>query len=291
MNKLQKTILAAAAICTMTSSFAGEVLDGIIANKQINIGHRESSVPYSYVLSNGLPIGYSLDVCKEIIRDVEAKTKLSLTVQKQPVNGQTRIPLVQNKSIALECGSTSFTDERATKVSFAIIDADPVTPAVMAGNKSITKLEDFKGKTIVTVAGTTGEKIFRLLNSKESYSTTIILAKDYPQAFLLMSQGRAEAVVTNNVLLAGEISKLPNGKDFKVLSNVVVGPHEPIGIMFNKDDKEFGDIVKASIARQKADGTLERLYSKWFTQPIAPNNSNLNLKWTPEQRKIIWGAK
>ena len=288
---MKKSILAIALAAISATSFAGDVLDSIKDKKEINFGYRESSVPYAYIGSNGVPAGYSLDICKAITRDIEAALKVSLTIQKQPVNGQTRMPLVQNKTIALECGSTSWTAERATKVSFAIIDADPVTPAVLASNNSLKTLEDFKGRTIVTVAGTTGEKIFREKNAKEAYSTTILLAKDYPQAFLYLSQGRAEAVVTNSVLMAGEIAKLSNGKDFKNLPNLIIGAHEPIGIMYNKDDKELGSIVQGSIAKMKADGSLQKLHDKWFTQPIPPNNISLNLAWTAEQKKIIWGAK
>ena len=289
------TIIALATLTLVlgfaTPVFAGEQLNKIVSSHNLSIGYRESSVPYSYILSDGSPVGYSLDVCNEVKHDIEKATHTKLNVTMQAVNGQTRMPLVQNGTIALECGSTTDNAEREKSVSFSIIDADPVTPAVLASNTSFHKLEDFKGKSVVVVAGTTGEKIFRTLNATENYGTTITTVKEYPEAFFLLQQGRADAVVTNNVLLAGEVSKLPNSKNFKVLSSLVVGPHESIGIMFNKGDKELGDIVRNSISRQKFDGTLDRLYAKWFSQPIAPANVSLNLKWTPEQKQIVWSSK
>ena len=285
------TITSILSLALPSTVFAGEQLAKISSNHNVSIGYRESSVPYSYILSDGKPVGYSFDICNEVVHDIEKALKTHLTVSMQAVNGQTRIPLVQNGTIALECGSTTDNAEREKSVSFSIIDADPVTPAVLSDNTTFHKLEDFKGKSVVVVAGTTGEKIFRTLNATENYGTTITTVRDYPEAFLILHQGRADAVVTNNVLLAGEVSKLPNAKDFKVLSSLVVGPFESIGIMFNKDDKELRDIVRNSISRQKADGTLERLYAKWFSQPIAPANASLNLNWTPEQKQIVWGSK
>ncbi len=216
----------------------------------------------------------------EFKRFIEKKYNLDLTVNKVSVNGQTRQPLVVNKVIELETGSTSYTEERAKAVNFMIVDADPVVPAVLSTDTSIKSLEDFKGKTVAVVAGTTGEKIFKKLNAEKGWGTTLVLAKDYPQGYLLVEQGRAVGLVTNSVLLAGEIAKLKTTK-FKVLNNVVVGEAELIGIMYGKQDAEFTADFKEFEAKVKSDGTLEKLYTKWF----AP----LGLKWTPEQRKAVLG--
>ena len=277
---LSKVSLAVIGLTIGASSFAGATLDKIIEKESIVFGARANSAPYSRINSNGLAEGLSLDVCKIIVKDIQAKTGKTLAVTTQEVNGQTRQPLVLNGTTPLECGSTSYTEERAKVVNFLVVDADPVIPATLSSNNSITTLESFKGKKVSVVAGTTAEKIFRKLNAEKSWGTSIVLAKDYPLAFLQVEQGLTDAVVTNGVLLAGEMSKLNNGK-FKLLPKVIVGEAEPIGIMYGKNDPEFTAIVKATEARIKADGTLERLYAKWFTP--------LGLKWTVEQKKIVTG--
>ncbi|VTU34381.1 transporter substrate-binding domain-containing protein [Variovorax sp. RA8] len=279
MNILKATALSLA-LTLSGFAFAGETIDKLKETKTITFGSRDTSVPYSYADAQGRYVGYSQDLGMEFKRFIEKKYNLDLTVNKVSVNGQTRQPLVVNKVIELETGSTSYTEERAKAVNFMIVDADPVVPAVLSTDTSIKSLEDFKGKTVAVVAGTTGEKIFKKLNAEKGWGTTLVLAKDYPQGYLLVEQGRAVGLVTNSVLLAGEIAKLKTTK-FKVLNNVVVGEAELIGIMYGKQDAEFTADFKEFEAKVKSDGTLEKLYTKWF----AP----LGLKWTPEQRKAVLG--
>ena len=279
MNILKATALSLA-LTLSGFAFAGETIDKLKETKTITFGSRDTSVPYSYADAQGRYVGYSQDLGMEFKRFIEKKYDLDLTVNKVSVNGQTRQPLVVNKVIEFETGSTSYTEERAQAVNFMIVDADPVVPAVLSTDSSIKSLEDFKGKTVAVVAGTTGEKIFKKLNAEKGWGTTLVLAKDYPQGYLLVEQGRAIGLITNSVLLAGEIAKLKTTK-FKVLNNVVVGEAELIGIMYGKQDAEFTADFKEFEAKVKSDGTLEKLYTKWF----AP----LGLKWTPEQRKAVLG--
>lgn len=278
MNILKATALGLA-LTLSGFAFAGETIDKLKSTQTLNIGARASSPPYSSNDEQGRFVGYSQDLGNEFKKFMDKKYNLNLSVSKVEVNGQTRQPLVTNKVIDLEAGSTSYTDERAKVVNFMIIDADPVVPAVLASNTSIKSLEDFKGKTVAVVAGTTGEKIFKKLNAEKGWGTTIVLAKDYPQGYLLVEQGRAVGLVTNSVLLAGEIAKLKTNK-FKVLNNVVVGEAELIGIMYGKQDETFTADFKEFEAKVKSDGTLEKLYTKWF--------GPLGLKWTPEQRKAVF---
>jgi glutamate/aspartate transport system substrate-binding protein len=278
MNILKATALGLA-LTLSGFAFAGETIDKLKSTQTLNIGARATSVPYSYSDEQGRFVGYSQDLGTEFKKFMDKKYNLNLSVSKVEVNGQTRQPLVTNKVIDLEAGSTSYTDERAKAVNFMIIDADPVVPAVLASNTSIKSLEDFKGKTVAVVAGTTGEKIFKKLNAEKGWGTTIVLAKDYPQGYLLVEQGRAVGLVTNSVLLAGEIAKLKTTK-FKVLNNVVVGEAELIGIMYGKQDETFTADFKEFEVKVKSDGTLEKLYTKWF--------GPLGLKWTPEQRKAVF---
>lgn len=275
-----KSIALAVALATSSVAFAGATLDRANSSEAFNFGVRANSVPYSSLDASGNSKGYSLDICKDFAKYVGTKTGKTYAVTTQEVNGQTRQPLVLNGSIQLECGSTSYTEERAKVVNFFIVDADPVVPATLASNTSIKSLDDFKGKRVAVVAGTTAEKIFKKLNSEKGWGTTIIITKDYPEAFLTVEQGRVDAVATNGVLLAGEIAKLNNGK-FKLRESVIIGEAELIGIMYGKNDAEFTALVKEYETKIKTDGTLERLYTKWF----AP----LNIKWTAEQRKSVLG--
>lgn len=277
-STLTKVLLTVGVLSISATAFAGATLDKIIEKESIVFGARANSAPYSKINSNGIAEGLSLDVCKAIVKDIQTKTGKTLAVTTQEVNGQTRQPLVLNGTTPLECGSTSYTEERAKVVNFLVIDADPVVPATLSSNTSINSLESFKGKKVSVVAGTTAEKIFRKLNAEQSWGTSIVLAKDYPLAFLQVEQGQTDAVVTNSVLLAGEMAKLNNGK-FKLLPKVIVGEAELIGIMYGKNDPEFTVIVKATEARIKSDGTFERLYAKWF--------SPLGLKLSDAQKKLV----
>lgn len=277
---IKKTLAIALGMVFSSTVLAGPAIDRIIDNGTVNIGARANSIPYSKITSRGVAEGYSTDVCKLIVKEIEAKTGKTLGITTQEVDGKTRQPLIMNGTTQLECGSTSYTDERAKVVNFMIVDADPVIPATLASSNSIKSMEDFKGKRVSVVAGTTAEKIFKKLNSEKGWGTTVVLAKDYPEAFLQVEQGRTDAVSTNGVLLAGEMSKLNNGK-FKLLPNVVVGEAELIGIMYPKGDSQLETMVKDVEQRIKSDGTLEKLYTKWF--------SPLGLKWTTEQRKIVLG--
>lgn len=279
-SAFSKVSLGVVGLAICASSFAGSTTDKLNATESIVFGARANSAPYSKINANGIAEGLSLDVCKIIVKDIQAKTGKTYAVTTQEVNGQTRQPLVLNGTTPLECGSTSYTEERAKVVNFLVIDADPVVPATLASNTSINSLESFKGKRVSVVAGTTAEKIFRKLNAEQSWGTTVVLAKDYPLAFLQVEQGQTDAVVTNGVLLASEMAKLNNGK-FKLLPKVIVGESELIGIMYGKNDPEFTAMVKATEARIKSDGTLERLYAKWF--------GPLNMKWSAEQKKLVFG--
>lgn|GEM_PF-3376819 len=275
-----KSIALAVALATSSVAFAGATLDRINSTESLNFGARGNSIPYSSLNQSGTATGYSIDICKDFAKFLGTKTGKTYAITTQEVNGQTRQPLVLNGVTQLECGSTSYTEERAKQVNFLIVDADPVVPATLASNNSIKSLEDFKGKRVSVVAGTTAEKIFKKLNAEKGWSTTIVLAKDYPEAFLQVEQGRTEAVATNGVLLAGEIAKQNNGK-FKLRSDVIVGDAELIGIMYGKNDPEFTALVKEYEAKIKSDGTLERFYSKHFTP--------LNMKWNAEQHKAVLG--
>lgn len=283
MNKL----FTLAVLSVASAAYAGPVLDSIISTKSINYGARPNSIPYSKINEKGGFEGYSNDVCNEIKNDIEKKHKVSLTVQKQEVSPSTGILFVANNTTQLMCGAASQTPERLKSANFLIIDADPVVPAVLGSNNSIKSAEDLKGKTVGVVKGTTGEVNLSKLNAEKNWGIKLINVKDYPEAFLLMEQGRIEALVTNGVLLAGNIAKMPKDK-FKLLPNIQLSEPELIGIVYTKTDNEMVELVKATEKRIKSDGTLERLHDKWFTKDI-PSGGNLNMPWTAQQKGIVLG--
>lgn len=270
--------------------FAGKILDEILAKKSIVIGYREAAIPYSFLDNEGFSIGYSLDICRQIIEKINKDKNVKLAVQYQPVTPQNWIPLIQNGTVHMVCASTTITPERSEKAHFAPINADVIVPAVLSTQTSITKKEDLKDKKIIVVSGTTGEKLIYQLNTVDHYNMSVVSAKDYPEAFLLLEQGRGDAVVTDKVLLAGEMAKTADAKKFKLL-NIPLSSFDFIGIMFAKEDADLKMIIQDQVAAMKQDESLFKLYDQWFNQPMGPKKINLNLALTPEQKKKIMDAK
>ncbi|HXF90972.1 MAG TPA: transporter substrate-binding domain-containing protein [Candidatus Nitrosotenuis sp.] len=271
-------------------AIAGPVLDNIVAKKAIVLGFRESSIPYSFIDNEGKALGYSLDVCHKIIERINKEKNTTLTIQYQAVFPQTWLTLVQNGTVNMVCAGVTITPERLEKIKVTPINADTINPAVLANNTTISKKDDLKGKQVIVVAGTTGEKLIHRLNADEKFGIKIITAKDYPEAFLLLEQGRGDAIVTDKVLLAGEIAKSHNPKAFKLL-DVPLNEFDLIGIMYSKDDSELEALIKAQVDEMKKDGSLFKLYDKWFVQPIGPKGINLNLPLSDAQKKTIEAAK
>lgn len=291
MSKLLITsIILSSIISTGSPALAGKTMDNIINKKTIVIGHRESSIPYSFLDDTGKAVGYSIDVCNILIKKLEADKKVALTVATQPVTPQNWISLVENGSVDLVCASTTITPERAEKVNFSAMNADTINPAVLANNETIKKKEDLRGKKIIVITGTTGEKLINKMNNQEKYGMTLLSAKDNPEALLLLEQGRGDAVITDKVLLAGEIAKVKDPKKFKVL-DIALNQFNLLGIMYSKEDKELDAFIKDKMAEMKKDGTLFKLHDQWFNQPIEPKKLNLNLKVTQDQKKAIMDAK
>jgi len=286
----KKSLLVAVTLTALANfAQAGEVLDRIKKTQTINTGFRENSLPYSLITNGGTPRGYSLDVCKEIIREIEANIGKSLSVNSMAVTAANRAFHLKSGNIDLECGSTTRTPDKIPFANFAILDADPISMAVQANNNSITKLDDIKGKKVAVVSGTTGEQLIRKLNASNDYDVDVVLAKDYPQALLMLSQGRVDFVSTNSVLLNGEIAKLADKAKYKVL-NVRMAEPGVIGIMYPNHDPELTAIVKGAMSKMKADGRLDRLHNKWFNEPLH-NGINLKMTWTRELRDIVWSEK
>lgn len=241
----------------------------------ISLGYRESSIPFSYYDDQQNVIGYSHEFLEKIVEAVKQKLDMpDLKVRMTPVTPQNRIPLVQNGTVDLECGSTTNNIEREQQVTFSNTIFVIETRLMTRKDSGIKNWSDLKGKTVATTAGTTSERLLRKMNQDKGMGMNIISAKDHGEAFQTLSGGRASAFMMDDALLAGERAKWGNPAQF-----VIVGPpksEEAYGCMMRKNDPEFKKVVDAEIARIETSGEADQIYRRWFEAPIPPNGLNLN---------------
>jgi len=253
---------------------ANDTLAKIKASGVITEGVRESS-GLSYTLGNGQYTGFHYDICANIIKDLEKAVGKKLETKYQPVTSQNRVPLVQNGTVDLECGSTTNNATRAKDVSFAVTTYVEEVRIAVKANSPIKSVADLAGKTVATTTGTTSVQLLRQNKRASGVDFKEVTGKDHADSFLLLESGRADAFVMDGQILAGNISKSKSPKDFKILSDVL--SVEPIGIMIRKDDPAFKKAVNDSIAAQVKSGEIAKLYDKWFLQPIPPTNTKVGL--------------
>lgn len=248
----------------------------------ITLGYRESSMGFSY-LDGTKPVGYSLDICYRIVE--EAKRQLGMDkveIRYQATTSQNRIPLVANGTVDLECGTTTNLVERQSQVAFSPdIFRYNVRFAVRA-DSGIKGLSDLSGKTVVSTTGTTSLRLLRQAERAKNLDIKAISGKDHAESFLLVANKRADAFVMDDILLAGQIANAANPKDY-----VIVG--EPLrtenqALMLRKDDPAFKAVVDKVFGDMAKSGDLEKLYNRWFTQPIPPKGININYPLNAETR-------
>jgi len=286
----KNTLALSVALLAAGTVFAqgNDTLAKIKASGSIAQGVREASGALAYTLGNGIYTGFHYDVCTNIIRDVQKQLGLPhLDTRYVPVTSANRIPLVKNETVDIECGSTSNTQARQKEVAFAnTLYVEEVRMAVKA-DSGIGSLADLAGKTVVTTTGTTALQAVRQNKRAKHLDFREVSGKDHSDSFLLLETGRADAFVLDSQVLAGSIAMARNPKDFKIVGAPL--SVEPIAIMIRKDDPAFKKAVDDSIARQVKDGTVARLYDKWFMQPIPPSNTSLNLP-ASAATKAAWAS-
>ncbi|HTJ95268.1 MAG TPA: glutamate/aspartate ABC transporter substrate-binding protein [Pararobbsia sp.] len=277
-SKLGKAGLIAGfiALAATTQAHADDsTLARIGSTGVISLGHRESSIPFSYYDDKQNVVGYSQEFALKIVEAVKVKlNKPNLQVKLTPVTSQNRIPLLNNGTIDLECGSTTNNTERAQQVAFSNTIFVIGTRLMTKKDSGIKDFADLKGKTVVTTAGTTSERLLRKMNQDKNMGMNIISAKDHGESFLTLSTDRAAAFMMDDALLAGERAKSNNPGDF-----VIVGTpqsREAYGCMLRKNDPEFKKVVDEAIAKVETSGDAEKIYKKWFDSPIPPKGLNLN---------------
>jgi glutamate/aspartate transport system substrate-binding protein len=261
-------------------------LKKIADRNEIVIGHRESSIPFSYLDDNQKPIGYSIDICNRIVDDVKAALKRpNLVVTYSAITPSTRIPLLANGTIDLECGSTSNTIDRQKQVSFAPTTFVTTTRFVSRKGSGFNAYADLKGRTIVTTSGTTTIKLVNEVNAREGMNWTILPAADHAEAFAMVETGRATAFFMDDILLYSLVARSKNPGDYVISTEAM--SVEPYGIVLRRDDPEFQKLVTASVTGLFRSGEINRLYDKWFQKPIAPKSLVLNLPMSPQLAKAV----
>ena len=263
---------------------ATDTLSKIKASGVITEGVRESS-GLSYTLGNGQYTGFHYDVCANIIKDIEKSMGKKLEVKYQPVTSQNRVPLVQNGTVDLECGSTTNNATRAKDVSFAITTYVEEVRIAVKANSGITGIKDLAGKSVATTTGTTSVQILRKNERATGVDFKEVFGKDHSDSFLLLESGRADAFVMDGSILASNIAKSKAPADFKMVGEVL--SVEPIAIMMRKDDPAFKKAVDDSIKAQIKNGDLAKLWDKWFLKPVPPTNVTIGLVLS-EATKAAW---
>ncbi len=240
----------------------------------IALGHRESSIPFSYYDDKQQVIGYSQEMMLKVVDAVKAELKLpNLQVKLTPVTSQNRIPLVQNGTVDIECGSTTNNLERQKQVAFSNTIFVIGTRLLVKKDSGIKDFPDLAGKNVVTTAGTTSERLIRKLNEDKKLGMNIISAKDHGESFLTLETGRAVAFMMDDALLAGEMAKAKRPADWVVLGTPQ--SREAYGCMMRRDDPAFKKLADAALAKAMTSGEAEKIYKKWFMAPIPPKGLNL----------------
>ena len=262
-------------------------LDKIKESGTIVVGHRDSSIPFSYIADDpNQPIGYAHDLEMKVVDAVKEKLNMpDLKIRYNLITSQTRIPLVQNGTVDFECGSTTNNEERQKQVAFSNGFFEIGTRLLTKKDSGITGFDDLKGKTLVTTAGTTSERYIREYNDDKKMNINIISAKDHGEAFLMLENGRADAFMMDDVLLAGEKAKAKNPDEW-----VIVGEpqsFEIYGCMMRKDDPEFKAVVDEALANVFKSGEINTIYDKWFMNPIPPKNVNLKFEMSDNLKALI----
>jgi glutamate/aspartate transport system substrate-binding protein len=282
-------IAAVVAGCVSVPALAQELTGALKKIKDtgvITIGHRESSVPFSYLDDKQQPIGFAMDICNAIVAAVKTELKLEkLDVKLNPVTSATRIPLLANGTIDLECGSTTNNLDRQKQVSYTNTHFLTATRIVSKKSSNIKSIDDLKGKTIVSTAGTTNIKQMNELNTAKGLGMTILSGKDHAESFLMVETDRAVAFAMDDILLASLAASSKEPAAYEISKDAFSLP-EPYGIMIPKDDAPFKKVADAATAGLYAkEGPA--LFKKWFQSPIPPKNLNLNFVMSPQLEKML----
>jgi ABC-type amino acid transport substrate-binding protein len=276
-----------AALLATNAAAQSDTLAKIKSSGVITIGARDSQIPFSYKpQGSGDPVGFTNDICLKIVDAVKTRLALpKLEVRYMILTSTNRIPLLTNGSVDLDCATTTNTVQRQQQVAFAPSHFVTNITAAVKKNSGINTLADLNGKTVSTVAGSTGVQLLRTYRRSGNIEVQDLAAKDTADGFLMLASDRTAAYILDDVQLAGLIATAPKPDDFKILTQESLR-QEPYGIMVRKDDAAFMALVDKTVTELMTSGAIHEIYAKWFTRPIPPNNANLNFPMTDAVKAI-----
>ncbi|HTM59443.1 MAG TPA: amino acid ABC transporter substrate-binding protein [Burkholderiales bacterium] len=283
-----KTVFAIALALGFSAAATAQegTLQKIKSSGSITIGHRDASIPFSYYDDKQQVVGYAVDLCLKIVDAVKADLKMpKIETKYQLVTSANRIPLMANGTIDLECGSTTNNLERQKQVWFTITHFVTANRWVSKKSAKLHKLDDLKGKTIVSTAGTTNIKQITEINAEKNLGMNIISANGHPEAFQMVETGRAVAFVMDDILLYSLAAQSRSPKDYEISPDAL--SVEPYGIMLRKDDTEFKKVVDAAMTKIYKSGQINGIYAKWFQKPIPPKGIDLNIPMSAQMKKVV----
>ncbi len=285
---MKKHLLAFAVTALAATSALAQANDTIAKAKAsgvVTMGVRESSGALSYTLGDGKFAGFHVEVCSRVLQELEKAAGRKLEVKYQPVTSQNRIPLVQNGTVDIECGSTTNNATRAKDVSFLNTTYVEEVRIAVKANSGITSIAQLNGKNVATTTGTTSVQHLRKHERGAGVDFKEVFGKDHADSFLLLETGRADAFVMDGSILAGNIANAKSPSDFRIVGEVL--SVEPIAIMVRKDDNAFKKLGNDAIASLVKSGEMAKMWDKWFMQPIPPKNTKVGLPLS-DSTKAAW---
>ena len=286
--KFKLVALTLALLATgLTHAQSGDTVAKVKASGVITMGVRDSSGALSYTLGDGKYAGFHVEICQRILANLEKAVGRKLEVKYMPVTSQNRIPLVQNGTVDIECGSTTNNATRQKDVSFLPTTFVEEVRIAVKANSGITSINQLNGKNVATTTGTTSVQTLRKNERATGIDFKEVFGKDHSDSFLLLESGRAEAFVMDGAILAGNIATAKVPADFKIVGEVL--SVEPIAIMIRKDDAAFKKIGDDTVKDMLKSGEVAKLWDKWFLQPIPPKNTRVGYT-ASESTKAAWNA-
>ncbi len=284
---MKKLLIASAALALACGAMAqaNDTIAKAKASGSITMGVRDASGALSYTLGDGKYAGYHVEVCQRILANLDKAVGKKLEVKYQLVTSQNRIPLVQNGTVDIECGSTTNNATRQKDVAFALTTYVEEVRIAVKANGGITSINQLNGRNVATTTGTTSVQLLRKHERAAGVDFKEVYGKDHADSFLLLESGRADAFVMDGQILAGNIATAKNPADFKIVGEVL--SVEPIAIMLRKDDPAFKKLADDTIRELIKTGELAKVYDKWFVQPIPPKNTRVGLP-ASDATKAAW---
>ena len=283
---MKRILFAVVAAALALPAAAQDTLSKVKSSGAITIGHRDASIPFSYYDDKQQVIGYAVDLCLKIVDAVKKQVgNPNLKVNYQLVTSANRIPLMANGTIDLECGSTTNNLDRQKQVWFTITHFVTANRFVAKRASNLRKLDDLKGKTVVSTAGTTNIKQITELNAQRNLGASVVSANGHAEAFLMVETGRAAAFVMDDILLYSLVATSKTPGEYEISADAL--SVEPYGIMVRKDDAAFKKVVDAAMVNTYKSGAINGIYNKWFLTAIPPKGVNLNVPMGAAFKKVI----